>query len=309
MIKTIIKTIYVMIIALLCCVQAIAQSIKPAPPPPGFVNKYETVNGIRIHYVTGGKGAPLLLIHGFGQNWFMWNRLMPELSKHFTIVAPDLPGVGESSKPKDGYDKKTMASVIHKLMKKLGYTSINLAGHDIGLMVAYAYAAQFGSEVKKLALMDALLPGIEPVWSDLYHKLWWFGFFARPIAGDLIKGHAGEFLTDFWPQVGYVKDPFTKQETKEFIRAYSTRGSTTGSFHWFGAFPRDAEDNLEFSKQKLEMPLLAMSGEFSSASYFGAHCRLVASNVTEVVIKGAGHWIAQENTPEVLKGLEDFFEK
>ena len=137
-----------------------------------------------------------------------------------------------------------MAKDIHDLMKKLGYKNINLAGHDIGLMVAYAYAAQFGSEVKKLALLDALIPGIEPVWSDLYHKLWWFGFFARPIAGDLVKGQAGEFLTDFWPQVGYVKDPFTKQETNEFIRAYSVPGATTGSFHWFGEFPQDAKDNL-----------------------------------------------------------------
>ena len=228
---------------------------------------------------------------------------------HFTIIAPDLRGVGESEKTVDGYDKKTMAKDMHELMKKLGYTNINLAGHDIGLMVAYAYAAQFGNEVKKVALLDALLPGVDPVWSDLSGKLWWFGFFARPIAGDLVAGKAKEFLTDFWPVVGYVKNAFTKEETDEFIRAYSVPGATTGSFHWFGAFPEDAKDNLEFMKHKLEMPLLAMSAEFSAAPYFGDHCRLVANNVTEVVIKGAGHWIVQEETAPVLKGLEDFFEK
>src|SRR6266404_4091344 len=103
-----------------------AQVVKPASPPPGFVHKYAIVNGIKIHYVTGGKGEPLLLIHGFGQNWFMWDRIMPALSKHFTIIAPDMPGVGESGKPKDGYEKKTMAADMHELMKKLGYTSINL---------------------------------------------------------------------------------------------------------------------------------------------------------------------------------------
>lgn len=140
---------------------------KTAPAPMGFQHKYAMVNGVKIHYVVGGKGEPLLLIHGFGQNWFMWNRLMPELSKNFIIIAPDLRGFGESSKPADGYDKKTMATDMHELIKKLGYTSINVAGHDIGLMVAYAYAVQFGSEVKKIALLDAVLPGVDTVWSDL----------------------------------------------------------------------------------------------------------------------------------------------
>jgi alpha-beta hydrolase superfamily lysophospholipase len=142
---------------------AATSNIAPADPPSNFKHQTANVNGVDIHYVIGGTGAPLLLVHGFGQNWFMWNRLLPELSKHFTVIAPDLRGVGESGKPEAGYDKKTMATDLHELMKKLGYNSINLAGHDIGLMVAYAYAAQYPTEVKKLALMDALLPGIEPV--------------------------------------------------------------------------------------------------------------------------------------------------
>src|ERR1700741_4505425 len=107
--KIIAKPIYAIIVAMIFCVQTIAQTVKPAAPPQGFVHKYEIVNGIKIHYVTGGKGEPLLLIHGFGQNWFMWNRLMPELSKHFTVIDPDMRGIGESGKPADGYDKKNMA--------------------------------------------------------------------------------------------------------------------------------------------------------------------------------------------------------
>src|SRR6267142_3132283 len=138
----------------------------PAQPAAGFRHEYATVNGIKLHYVIGGTGKPLLLIHGFGQNWYMWNRLLPAFAKHFTVIAPDLPGLGESGKPASGYDKKAMAADIHALMVKLGYTHIDLAGHDIGLMVAYAYAAQFGDEVDKLALMDALLPGVEPVWTQ-----------------------------------------------------------------------------------------------------------------------------------------------
>jgi len=279
----------------------------PAAPPANFKSQMAGVNGVTIHYVIGGTGEPLVLIHGFGQNWYMWNRLLPELSKHFTVIAPDLRGVGESGIPKDGYDKKTMAVDIHELVKKLGYTNINLAGHDIGLMVAYAYAAQFGDETKKVAFLDALLPGIEPVWGQAYHSLWWFGFFARPVAGDLVAGQAKEFLTDFWPVVGGVKDAFTKIETDEFIRAYSVPGATTGSFHWFGAFPQDAIDNHTFMKHKLQMPVLAMGAELSSAPYLKTHLQIVAEHVSETRITGAGHWIVQEQTEQVQKGLLDFF--
>lgn len=282
-------------------------AIQPAAPPANFKHQMAKVNGINIHYVIGGTGEPLVLIHGFGQNWYMWNRLLPELSKHFTVIAPDLRGVGESDRPAGGYDKKNMAKDVHELVASLGYKSINLVGHDIGLMVAYAYAAQYGSEVKKVALLDALIPGVEPVWHQISTTVWHFGFFARPIAGDLVAGKEREFLTDFWPQVGHVKDPFTKEETDEFVRAYATKGSTTGSFHWFGEFPQDVKDNQEFMKTKLKMPLLAMGGEYFSAPFLAAHSRLVAENVSEVKISGSGHWVVQEQTAQVLKGLMDFF--
>jgi pimeloyl-ACP methyl ester carboxylesterase len=280
---------------------------QPAQPPAGFKHAYATAGSVKIHYVIGGKGDPLVLLHGFGQNWYMWNRVMPELSKHFTVIVPDLPGLGESGRKTAGYDKKSLAVDIHELVKQLGYKQINLAGHDIGLMVAYAYAAQFGPEVKKLALMDALLPGIEPVWTQVRAQAWWFGFFALPASGEIVAGKAGLFLKSFWPVVGHRNDAFTAAETAEFIRAYSTPGSTTGAFHWFGAFDQDAVDNKKLATRKLTMPVLAMAGEFSAASYFTAHIKLVATTVSESLIKGAGHWIVQENTAEVQKGLLDFF--
>jgi pimeloyl-ACP methyl ester carboxylesterase len=283
------------------------QSSKPAPAPVGFKHQYAQVNGVKIHYVIGGKGEPLLLVHGFGQNWYMWNRLVPELSKHFTVIMPDLRGVGESGKPAGGYDKKTMATDLHELMKKLGYQHIDLAGHDIGLMVAYAYSAQFPGDVKKIALMDALLPGIEPVWSQIRAQAWWFGFFGMPNSGEIVAGKADLFLTSFWPLVGYVKNSFTLIERNEFIRAYSVSGATTGAFKWFAAFSQDAVDNVQFMKKKLPMPLLAMGADHSAGSYLAAHSRLVATNVKEVIIKGAGHWIVQEQTAQVQKGLLDFF--
>jgi len=284
-----------------------ATDLKPANPPADFRHETAMVNGVKIHYVIGGKGEPLLLVHGFGQNWFMWNRLLPALSKHFTVIAPDLRGIGESDKPAGGYDKKTMATDLHELVKKLGFKSTNVAGHDIGLMVAYAYAAQFPTEVKKLALMDALLPGIEPVWSQVSAGAWWFGFFGWPASGSIVAGKEKEFLTNFWPIVGHVKDPFTKEETDEFIRAYAVSGGTTGAFHWFGAFAQDGKDNLEFAKHKLSMPLLAMGGEYFAAAFLKEHSKLVATDVSEANIPGSGHWLVQENTAAVQKALLDFF--
>ncbi|WP_316829833.1 alpha/beta hydrolase [Pedobacter aquatilis] len=282
-------------------------AVSPANPPSNFKHQYATVNGVKIHYVIGGKGDPLLLVHGFGQNWYMWNRLLPELSKHFTIIAPDLRGVGESGKTAAGYNKKNMAVDMHQLMQKLGYNKVNVAGHDIGLMVAYAYAAQFPDEVKKLALMDALLPGIEPVWSQVKAQAWWFGFFAQPHAGELVSGKVALFLTDFWPVVGFKKNAFTKAETAEFIRAYSVPGATTGAFHWFGYFNQDAKDNEVFAGKKLKMPVLTVGSDHFAAPFLATHTRLVAENVKESIIKDSGHWVVQENTPQVQKDLLSFF--
>ena len=283
------------------------EPVKPADPPANFKHQTANVNGVKIHYVIGGTGDPLVLVHGFGQNWYMWNRLLPELSKHFTVIAPDLRGVGESDKPADGYDKKTMAIDIHELVKTLGYKTINLAGHDIGLMVAYAYAAQFGDEVNKMVLMDAFIPGVEPIWSQFSTKAWWFGFFSRPVAGRLVEGRAGMLLEDFWPQQAHVKNAFTKQETDAFIKAYSRKGSTTGSFQWFGSFAQDVLDDHEFIKHKLAMPVLVMGGEFTKGPLLEEHIKMVAENVTAVQIKGAGHWLVQEQTQQVLNEMKLFF--
>jgi pimeloyl-ACP methyl ester carboxylesterase len=278
---------------------------RPALPPNGFTNQYAMVNGVKLHYVIGGHGTPLMLVHGFPQNWYMWNRLLPELSKHFTVICPDLRGVGESGKPKGGYDKKTMAIDLHELVKKLGYEKIDIAGHDVGMMVAYAYAAQFPNEVNKLALLDALLAGIEPVWSEVKAQAWWFGFFSQPHSGEIVEGRMNLFLQDFFPMISFVQNSFTPQEKAEFTRAYSVKGATTASFLSF-VFEQDIKDNQEFRKNKLTMPVLAM-GSDHFAPFLAEHIRLVASNVKECLITDSGHWIVQERTEQVQKGLLAFF--
>ncbi len=281
----------------------------PAKPPSGFKSQIATINGVKLHYVTGGKGEALVLIHGFGENWYVWNRMLPELSKHFTVIAPDLPGVGESGKPASGYDKKTLAADIHALVKKLGYDKAYVVGHDIGLMVAYAYAAQYPAEVKKLVLMEALIPGIEPTFSQNAIRAWWWGFFSWPASGELVNGRAGLFLTNFWPVASFNKNAFTDAEKAEFIRAYSVPGATTGSFHWFAAFKQDANDNQSFLKTKLKMPVMAMGGDHGAGPVLADHVRVAADDVTETKIKNAGHWLVQEQPQQVQQALLDFLLK
>jgi pimeloyl-ACP methyl ester carboxylesterase len=278
---------------------------KPALPPKDFSNQYAIVNGFKIHYVIGGHGTPLMLVHGFPQNWYMWNRLLPELSKHFTVIAPDLRGVGESDKPPGGYDKKNMAIDLHELAKKLGFNKIDIAGHDIGMMVAYAYAAQFPDEVNKLALMDALIAGIEPVWSEVKAQAWWFGFFSQPHSAQVAEGRMNFILEDFFPAVSFVQNSFTLQEKAEFIRAYSVKGATTASFLWF-VFEQDIKDNQEFSKNKLAMPVLA-KGSDHFAPFLGAHVLLVDTNLNECIITGWGICFVEEQPGQVQKALLDFF--
>jgi pimeloyl-ACP methyl ester carboxylesterase len=145
------------------------------------------------------------------------------------------------------------------------------------------------------------------LWSQVSASAWWFGFFGWPASGDVVAGREKQFLTNFWPMVGHVEKPFTQQETDEFIRAYAVKGGTTGAFHWFGNFPQDAKDNVEFAKTKLTMPLLAMGGEHFGAAFLKDHSKLVATNVSETKIMGSGHWVVQEQTEQVQKGLLDFF--
>ena len=283
----------------------LAAQAAPATPPKGFTSSIVWINGVKIHYVKGGKGKPLVLLHGFAQNWYAWNRLLAELSKHFTLILPDLRGIGESGRPAEGYDKLSMAKDIHALTTRLGFQKIYLAGHDIGEMVAYSYAASFPSQVEKLALLDTPIPGIEPVWSGSKAFSWWWGFNAWPGSAGILKDREGEFLTNFWPVVAHKKNSFSPAETREFIRAYAKTGAMACSLKWFAAFPQDAKINAA-RKTKLTMPVLAMGGEYS-LSGLAAHVQKVALHLTERRVSGAGHWLMQENAPFVTKTFIEFF--
>jgi pimeloyl-ACP methyl ester carboxylesterase len=270
-------------------------------------SRFGEANGVKIHYLFAGKGDPIVLLHGYAQNSHMWLPLIPELAKTHTVIAPDLRGFGDSSKPESGYDKKTMAQDIHTLAASLGYPRIRITGHDIGLMVAYAYAAQYPDTVDRIALMDAFLPGVgdwTKVW--LLRDLWHFHFYGKtPLA--LVEGRERIYFEHFWND--FAANPahsVSKADREFYAAAYAQPGAMRAGFEVFRAFERDAADFAAFSKTKLKMPMLVLTGEKASGEFLITQGRLVADDVEGVIIKGSGHWLIDEAPEQVIPKLVTF---
>ena len=277
--------------------------------------KYEShtanLTGAKIHYLKAGAGKKkLVLIHGFGDTSHMWIPLFEEFGKDYTIIAPDMRGLGESSRPTTGYDKKTMAAEIHELVKGLGYQKINLVGHDIGLMVAYSYAAQYPSEVEKLALLEAPIPGIGDVWQKVYTTpaLWHFHFVNSPIALDLVKGRERIFLEHFWQTLSPHPETFSEADRQIYAKAYAQEGAMRAAFEMFKNFDRqDATDNRKFSATKLPMPVLTIEGDKSMGGALEIQAKLVANNVISIILPDTGHWLMEQRPAETKAELKKFF--
>jgi len=273
-------------------------------------DRFATVDGLKIHYLIAGKGEPVLLLHGFAQTSRMWRPLMAELAKTRTVIAPDLRGFGQSSKPTGGYDKKTMAQDIHKLSASLGFKRESIVGHDIGLMVAYAYAAQYPSEVDRIALLDAFLPGVgdwTTVW--LLRDLWHFHFYGEtPLK--LVTGRERIYLEHFWNDFAADRKHSVPEADRRFYAAaYAQPGAIPAGFQVFRAFEQDAKDFAQFAQTKLTMPMLVLTGEKASGNFLIEQARLVDGDVQGVVVKGSGHWLMEEATGQVIPQLVAFINK
>jgi len=293
-----------MVLSLIFSVTVLAQS-------NNYQSQTANVNGVKIHYLKAGTGkTPLVLLHGFGDTSQMWIPLFGEFSKDYTIIAPDLRGLGDSSRPPSGYDKKTAAVDIHGLVKSLGYERIDLVGHDIGLMVAYAYAAQYPNEVNKLALLEAPIPGIGDVWEKIYNdpRLWHFHFVDSQMSLDLVKGRERIFLTHFWDEMSANPKAFSESERQMYAKAYGQEGTMRAAFEYFKAFDRqDAEDNRKFATRKLPMPVLVITGDKSMGDVLEVQAKMVADNVTAMKLNDTGHWLMEERLAETKAALKKFF--
>jgi pimeloyl-ACP methyl ester carboxylesterase len=273
-------------------------------------SKFAEVNGVRLHYLVAGKGDPVVLLHGYAETSHMWLPLIAKLADKHTVIAPDLRGFGQSSAPADGYTKAAMAQDIHALVKNLKYDRIRLVGHDIGLMVAYAYAAQYPAEVDRIVLMEAFLPGVGE-WNNVFllRDLWHFHFFGQtPLA--LVTGRERIYLDHFWND--FAADPaksVPEADRQFYAKAYAQPGHMKAGMEVFRAFPKDAEDFAGFARTKLPMPMLVLSGEKAGGPFLIEQGKMVASNVEGVLVKGRGHWLMEEAPEQVIPKLVEFLNR
>ena len=272
-------------------------------------SRFAEANGVRLHYLIAGDGPPVLLLHGFAQTREMWRPFMTVLAKTHRVVAPDLRGFGASDKPEDGYDKKTLAVDMHALAEALGMPRVAVVGHDIGLMVAYAYAAQFPESVSRIALMDAFLPGVgnwTTVW--LLRDLWHFHFYGEtPLA--LVTGRERTYLEHFWNDFAADRaHSVSEADRRLYAAAYAQPGAIKAGFAVFKAFEGDAADFAGFAKTKLTMPMLVLSGEKASGQFLIDQGRLVADRVEGQIIAGSGHWLIDEQPEATQTALLRFLD-
>ena len=265
------------------------------------------VDGMNLHYLTAGHGTPLILLHGYAETSLMWKPIIPVLAERFTVIAPDLPGIGDSDIPADGLDMKTSAIRIHDLARSLGVQKAEVVGHDIGLMVAYAYAAQFPAEVTKLVLMDAFLPGVSG-WEAIYNSpnVWHFRF-NGPTPEALVQGRERTYFAYFWNDLAADKTHSIPDADREaYIAAYSRPGRMHAGWAYFVSFLQAAKDFSQLSQTKLTMPVLTIGGDKSLGVALGQQGKLVATDVTVVVLKDTGHWVLEERPKETTDALQQF---
>ncbi|HSV20907.1 MAG TPA: alpha/beta hydrolase [Casimicrobiaceae bacterium] len=267
-------------------------------------------DGLQMHYLEAGEqGSVVILLHGYAQNSHMWRPLMRELGKTHRVIAPDLRGFGDTAKAASGYDKKTMAQDVHALVHKLGVSRAGVVGHDIGLMVAYAYAAQYPAEVDRIALLDAFIPGVgDTTHLFLLKDLWHFHFYGpTPLA--LVKGRERIYFEHFWNDFAADGTKSVSEADRRFYaRKYAEPGAMKAGMEVFRAFDQDAKDNAIFAQTKLTMPMLVLGGEKSGGDFLISQGRLVDDHVEGVIITGAGHWLIDEAPGQVIGKLLPFFQ-
>jgi pimeloyl-ACP methyl ester carboxylesterase len=300
------KTLATLLVALCISVPAAAQ-VKPFPAD--FRKQDIKTEGATIHVRVGGSGPAVVLIHGFGDTGDMWAPLAAALAKEHTVVVPDLRGMGRSSQPATGYDKKTQAGDIREVLTALKLDAADIVGHDIGTMVAYAYAARYPDKTTRLVVMDAPVPGIPP-WDQIVRSpaLWHFSFGGRD-AERLVAGRERIYLDRFWNE--FAGDPSKVDEAtrKYYTKFYAKPGAMRAAFAQFLSIPTDAEDNVKSMATKLTMPVLAVGGAKSFGANEAAVMRNAATNVTELVVPDAGHWLMEEQPEATVKAVTSFLKR
>jgi len=266
------------------------------------VNADATIN-VRV----GGHGPAVVLIHGFGETGDMWSPMAAALAKDHTVIVPDLRGMGLSSHPAGGYDKWTQAGDIRAVLDKLGIDRADIVGHDIGVMVAYAYAARYPGKTSRLVVIDSPVPGIPP-WDKIVRMpaLWHFNF-GGPDAERLVAGRERIYLDRFWDEFAGDPSKIDEATRRHYAAIYARPGAMRSAFAQFLAIDqKDAADNLKAMETKLTMPVLAIGAEKAFGANVAVQMRNAAVNVQEVIVPNAGHWLMEEAPAPTIAAVRDF---
>lgn len=276
-----------------------------SPSLPGFTGGRVPVEGCDLHYVRAGSGPVLVFLHGWPATWWSWHKVLPALADTFTVVAFDLPGLGDSGIPVDGYDAATAARRIHQAVTALGLGTVGLVSHDLGSQIAYPYARQFPGAVSRLVVSEALLNGfgLEDCYADSFH----FGLnqTPRPVAETILNDEAADAYHR-WIFGESALRPGDVDEA-EFLRAYRPPERRSAGYDYYRAFPANAEYNRANAVDKLRLPVLALAGAEGVGADVAGSFRAVAEDVTSVIVPGCAHWIAEENPGFVIGSVRQFF--
>ncbi|WP_375508452.1 alpha/beta fold hydrolase [uncultured Caballeronia sp.] len=281
-----------------------------SPKMPGCHHRVE-LNGIRIHYTVAGAGDPLVLLHGFPMTSYYWRRIIPSLAQHFTVIVPDLRGCGDSDRPSAGYDKRTVAEDIHRLVQHRELGPINLVSHDVGMMVAYAYASRYPAEVKRLVLTEAALAGfgLEALFdADKNPRMFHLPLFEAPngLAEALITGREPLFVAHMMRQQAYDTTALDHDALEEYSRHLAAPGALHGGIEYFRAHRIDKIHNLEHASAKLPMPVLTIGGTASFGVNLESEIRPLAQNLRSAMIDECGHYLAEEQPEKLTELLLNF---
>ena len=281
-----------------------------------FTHDTTTVNGVRLHYVIGGQGEPMLLWHGFLGTWYSWHKLMPILAEHYTVIAPDMRGYGDSQKPESGYDARTLAEDFRSLIHQLGFSKIFIVAHDMGAPPALIYTGEYSSEVQALAYLEepvmleehiqALLKFAPETMKD--GGLWWWVFNLVPeLPETLIKNREREFLTWFYDRDLYDRRSISDETLNEYLRTFATPEGIRGAVGVYRAIFDTMKQTAPYAQQKISTPILGLGGEQSQGEHTRQMLERVAINVRGGVIKQCGHFIPEEQPNELADHLLNFF--
>ena len=300
------RPIIATLLGLLTATPALAQV---EPFPPGFTEQDIATNGTTIHVRVGGSGPAVVLLHGYGETGDMWAPLAADLVRDHLVVVPDLRGMGLSTKPAGGYDKKTQGQDIAGVLDALKIGKTDLITHDIGNMVGYAFAAENRTRVTHFILMDAPIPGIGPWEEILKNPLLWHFRFGGPDMERLVAGRERIYLDRFWNEFSATPAKFSEASREHYAALYARPGAMHAGFAQFAAFDQDVIDDRAFLAQgKLTMPVLAIGGARSFGPTMAVVMRAAATDVTEAVVPDSGHWLMEEQPAATVAVVRKFLD-